>query len=180
MGGRRVRPRGLRPPLPGVAVVTVGALLATLAGQGVQVALASPAAVSGRAALVSTPPELPSKTLSGPDVPVSVATDSSAYVPGASRVGSDGSYSYTVPLAVPQGRLGVQPSLSLEYSSGGGNGLLGAGWSLAGLSSISRCAKTRATEGMTSGVGLDTSDPFCLNGQKLITVKGRDNSPKSD
>jgi hypothetical protein len=33
-------------------------------------------------------------------------------------------------LSVPPGRIGVQPDLSLSYSSGGGNGWVGFGWDL--------------------------------------------------
>jgi hypothetical protein len=44
---------------------------------------------------------------------------------------------------VPPGRAGIQPNLSLEYASGGGNGFVGVGWGLAGLSRISRCPNLR-------------------------------------
>ena len=35
------------------------------------------------------------------------------------------------PIELPQGRLGIHPSLSLNYNSAGGNGWLGLGWDLA-------------------------------------------------
>lgn len=38
--------------------------------------------------------------------------------------------SYSVPLTVPPGTANLAPSLSLQFSSAGGNGLLGIGWSL--------------------------------------------------
>jgi hypothetical protein len=42
-----------------------------------------------------------------------------------------GAFHYTYPIAVPPGRLGVQPSLALTYSSQGANyGGIAAGWSL--------------------------------------------------
>lgn len=41
-----------------------------------------------------------------------------------------GTASVSVPLAVSPGRAGLQPALSLSYSSGGGNGPFGLGWSL--------------------------------------------------
>src|SRR6185312_10179293 len=48
-----------------------------------------------------------------------------------------------IPIWVPPGRAGIQPELSLEYTSGGTNGLVGVGWGLAGLSRITRCPNMR-------------------------------------
>ena len=45
-----------------------------------------------------------------------------------------------IPLAVPPGRHGMQPSLGLTYSSSGRNGWVGVGWSLE-LGSIERSTK---------------------------------------
>ena len=41
-----------------------------------------------------------------------------------------GSGNFTVPVALPPGRNGFQPQLSLTYSTGNGNGAFGMGWSL--------------------------------------------------
>jgi RHS repeat-associated protein len=41
-----------------------------------------------------------------------------------------GTGNFTVPIALPPGRNGFQPDLSLVYSSGSGNGPFGLGWSL--------------------------------------------------
>src|SRR5438105_1428048 len=41
-----------------------------------------------------------------------------------------GTGNFTVPIAIPPGRNGFQPQLSLVYSTGNGNGLFGLGWSL--------------------------------------------------
>ncbi|HMQ35852.1 MAG TPA: SpvB/TcaC N-terminal domain-containing protein, partial [Chloroflexaceae bacterium] len=48
-----------------------------------------------------------------------------------------GTGNFTVPLALPPGRGGLQPALSLAYSTGGGNGPFGLGWGL-GLPGVSR------------------------------------------
>ncbi|MEO5727507.1 MAG: SpvB/TcaC N-terminal domain-containing protein, partial [Byssovorax sp.] len=87
-------------------------------------------------------------------------------------VSATGEYQYRIPIDVPQGRAGVQPSLALVYGSRGGNGHLGVGWQLQGLSEINRCAKTFATEGYADGVNFDADDVFCLDGHKLIAVSG--------
>ena len=45
----------------------------------------------------------------------------------------------------------MRPSLALSYASGG-TGVLGVGWSLSGLSSITRCGQTLSTQGYVGGV----------------------------
>src|SRR5262249_12611038 len=61
---------------------------------------------------------------------------------GNFRVTSDGAGSYSIPLWVSPGRAGIQPELTLEYNSRSGNGPLGVGWALQGLSQITRCRRT--------------------------------------
>ncbi len=85
---------------------------------------------------------------------------------------SNGVATYTVPIAMAPGIAGMVPELSLQVSSPGGNGIAGLGGSLSGLSSISRCAKTIAQDGFAAGVNLDRQDGYCLDGQRLILVKG--------
>src|SRR5215475_15107255 len=41
-----------------------------------------------------------------------------------------GTGNFTVPIALPPGRNGFQPQLSLVYSTGNGNGPFGLGWGL--------------------------------------------------
>ncbi|MDH6252847.1 RHS repeat-associated protein [Chryseobacterium sp. H1D6B] len=48
-----------------------------------------------------------------------------------------GSANVSYPIVIPSGRKGMQPSLSIAYSSGNGNGWMGEGWDISGLSSIS-------------------------------------------
>ena len=50
---------------------------------------------------------------------------------------SGGQASYSIPIVVPPGRKGMQPTVSLNYSSSSGNGLAGVGWGLSASSSIS-------------------------------------------
>ncbi|TXT40776.1 MAG: YD repeat-containing protein, partial [Comamonadaceae bacterium] len=66
----------------------------------------------------------------------------------------------------------MQPRLELVYSSQVGNGSLGMGWGLSGLSTISRCAKERASDGVSESVTYTMSDRYCLNGQHLMLVSG--------
>ncbi|NPU10059.1 hypothetical protein HL666_04745 [Bradyrhizobium sp. 83002] len=93
-------------------------------------------------------------------------------LPGGFSVSQSGAATYSVPIAVPPATAGLSPSLSLDYSSQGANGLLGAGWSLGGVPSIGRCARTLAQDGVLGGVNFDSGDRFCLDGQRLIVVSG--------
>ena len=85
---------------------------------------------------------------------------------------SGGSGSYSIAIPVPPGIAGMQPALSLNYSSKGGNGDLGMGWSLGGLSAIHRCPSTQAQDGQSVGVNYSSSDRLCLDGQHLMKMSG--------
>lgn len=83
-----------------------------------------------------------------------------------------GAFQYRIPLSVPPGIGGVTPKLELSYSSQSSGSLLGKGWNLGGLSSISRCPRTKASDGVMGGVNFDANDRFCLDGQRLIVLSG--------
>ncbi len=92
--------------------------------------------------------------------------------PGQFQVSESGAATYTIPIQVSPGVGGMEPKLSLNYSSQSGNGLLGVGWSLGGLGGVSRCPKTIAQDGVRGGVNYDGNDRFCLDGQRLIAISG--------
>ncbi len=89
---------------------------------------------------------------------------------GALRVTDRGTASYTIPIEVPPGRLGLEPELSLSYLGTKVNGMLGVGWAVTGLSSITRCRTTHAQATELRPVLLDDQDRFCLDGETLIQV----------
>jgi RHS repeat-associated protein len=77
-----------------------------------------------------------------------------------------GTGNFTVPIAVPAGRGGLQPELTLTYSTGHGNGPFGLGWSL------SIPGVTRQT---AKGIPRydDARDTFILSGaEDLVAVPG--------
>ena len=76
----------------------------------------------------NTAPPIPGP-LALPPSPI-VPADEVGYLPASWDVTATGAFTYSIPIEVPQGRAGMQPSLSLTYSSGAGNGWLGEGWSL--------------------------------------------------
>jgi hypothetical protein len=100
---------------------------------------------------------------------------------GSFAVTRTGAGSYSIPIWAPRGPNGLQPNLSLAYNSQSGDGAVGLGWSIAGLSSITRCGSTYAQDAAPAPVTLSYSDRFCLDGQRLrltssedLTTYGRD------
>jgi hypothetical protein len=93
------------------------------------------------------------------------------FTPSSFRVNESGAATYTIPIRVPSGTAGMEPQLALVYNSQAGNGLLGTGWSLSGLSFISRCGRTLAQDGVIAGVTYDSNDRYCIDGQRLVMVK---------
>src|SRR5207253_1327954 len=104
----------------------------------------------------------------------SAQTVAAGFTPGSFRVNASGAATYTIPIQVPPGIAGMEPKLAFTYNSKGRNGLLGMGWGLSGLSSITRCPQTFAQDGpqdgSIGGVNLIPRDRFCLDGQRLVMV----------
>ena len=86
----------------------------------------------------------------------------------AVSVSPGGQASYSMAIAVPPGIAGMSPNLAFSYADGGINGPLGVGWSVQGISSISRCPSTKPVDGVSRAVFFDTADKLCLDGQRLI------------
>ncbi len=85
-----------------------------------------------------------------------------------------GAAGYNIPITLPPGRNGVQPSVSLNYSSRSGNGIAGVGWSLSAGSAISRCGATYAQDGFIKNVTYSAlDDRLCLDGQRLVVTNGK-------
>jgi RHS repeat-associated protein len=99
--------------------------------------------------------------------------------PGSANV-SSGTASYSIPIHIPPGTNGVIPSLSISYNSMGGNGILGMGWSLGGLSMISRAPHNRYLDGEVSEVQINNNDRFALDGGLLINTAGTNGNDLSE
>lgn len=84
---------------------------------------------------------------------------------GAGTVAADGTFVYSVPIEAPASAAGIEPSLTLEYTSAGGVSMLGRGWSLGGLSQITRCSPEKG-EVIANGDPL-ADRAFCLDAVRL-------------
>ena len=87
---------------------------------------------------------------------------------------SNGAATYEIPIQLPPGIAGVQPALALAYGSQSGNGLLGVGWNLSGLSNISRCPRALAQDNYRGAVNYDLNDRYCMGGKRLMAISGAD------
>ncbi|MFZ2752164.1 MAG: SpvB/TcaC N-terminal domain-containing protein, partial [Lysobacteraceae bacterium] len=107
-------------------------------------------------------------------------SDSVSVTPAQFRVAESGAATYAIPLFTVPGTAGVTPQLSLSYSSQGGDGPVGMGWSIGGLSAVSRCRATResgdfivggvVTDGNPAPVNFSATDRYCLDGQRLLSA----------
>ncbi|MFD2452201.1 SpvB/TcaC N-terminal domain-containing protein [Ideonella paludis] len=85
-------------------------------------------------------------------------------------VTESGQATVNIPIQVPRGIAGMEPHLALNYSSGAGNGLLGLGWTLSGISAITRCPKSIQHDQVRGVIRFNTGDRYCLDGQRLLIV----------
>ena len=102
----------------------------------------------------------------------SFATNSVGRTQGSYATSPTGAATYSIPIWAPKGPNGVQPGIALTYNSRQGNGYVGVGWGVSGLSSIYRCNLTIAQDGMAAPVALATSDGYCMDGQRLRLTGG--------
>ena len=87
---------------------------------------------------------------------------------GKIEVNAGGQLQYTLPIAVPPGVKNVSPNISLMYLSNSNNGIAGYGWTVSGLTAITRTSKNIEKDGELKAVQLDYSDYYSFNGQRLI------------
>ena len=159
------RRQALRALAGGLAVAQILAVIQAIA-------ILAGAAPAGAAVGDLPLPDYNQAAVANPTATASAGTVPMGGTRGRFSVSDSGAAQYEVPLAVLPGRGGLQPSLSLRYSSDAANGVAGVGFTLSGLSQISRCDKTVADNGTAEGVRLEDSDRFCLNGQQLFAVSG--------
>jgi RHS repeat-associated protein len=78
-------------------------------------------------------------------------------------------------------RAGLEPNISLEFVNGAPNGLMGPGWSIGGLSSISRCPRIAATNNRwVRPVEYNDTDQLCFDGKPLVLTDGTHFQPGAE
>jgi RHS repeat-associated protein len=89
-------------------------------------------------------------------------------IAGTFNVSQTGGANYIVPISCPPGIGQMVPQISVSYNSQGGNGMLGMGFSITGLSAITRVPKDFYHEGNYTPITFDSNDRFSLDGNRLI------------
>lgn len=98
---------------------------------------------------------------------------------GKFAVDRTGAAHYSIPIKVAPGVNGLQPKLTITYNSRGGASQLGLGWSLSGVSAVSRCPESAAVGQTPAPINMAESDDFCLSGTHLVPNGGWANNGKS-
>ena len=93
-------------------------------------------------------------------------------IEGNFAVTPNGSATYQIPIKMSPGTAGMQPNLSVVYASGSSSGVMGLGWSIAGLSVITRGNKNPYLDGNYGAVNMDLNDVYYIDGNRLIIKTG--------
>lgn len=82
----------------------------------------------------------------------------------APTANQQGTASVSYPIEMPSGRLGMQPNLAISYNSSGGNGWMGEGWDISGLSAITVDSRW----GTPTFDNSTESETYSLDGEMLM------------
>ena len=91
---------------------------------------------------------------------------------GALGTSASGAATYDIKLDLPASSYCPVPQIGISYNSQSGNGILGIGFTLTGLSSINRVPSTIYHDGKIGSVTNTTSDLYALDGNRLILKSG--------
>ena len=90
-------------------------------------------------------------------------------IPYTHNVTSTGGKSYTIPLEIAVAN-GITPQIAMVYNSQNGNGLLGVGWNLSGLSAITVTNKNIYFDNeVAAPISGDSDLVFVLDGVRLVS-----------
>lgn len=92
-------------------------------------------------------------------------------LPGELNISEFGGAVYSIPITLPNGIGNMTPNLAVTYNNQSGNGLLGWGWNITGLSSIVRAGQTLFHDDQESAVNFE-DDRFVIDGKRLMLCSG--------
>ena len=91
---------------------------------------------------------------------------------GTAAVSPTGAASYSIAIEAPKGVGDLMPSIGIAYNSQSGNGLVGFGCNITGLSAITRGMKTIAHDNSVKGISYDNNCALYLDGKRLLLKSG--------
>ena len=89
-------------------------------------------------------------------------------IAGEASVNIVGAATYTIPITLPIGTQGLQPSINIGYNAQAGNGLMGKAWDISGLSAIAKVRKSNYFHTNTTNIS-NLGYGFALDGARLIS-----------
>ena len=89
-------------------------------------------------------------------------------LPMTTDVNDNGAAVITIPIDCPPGAGGLKPDLSFVYNSQAGDGIMGPGWSIGGMSKISRVPYKYYYSNYSNAVNFTNQDDYSLDGIRLI------------
>ncbi len=102
------------------------------------------------------------------------SSDDSPVLPsnGVFDVSQAGAATYSYAINSPQGVGGMNPNIAITYNSQRGNGIVGWGCNISGISAITRGIKTVFHDGVAIGINHDNYDAFYVDGVRLLRIPG--------
>ena len=111
---------------------------------------------------------------------VCMAQDAIGTTEGEFSVSPIGSAVYNIPIQARDGYSSFSPHLSLTYNSSDDNNIVGYGWGITGLSSISATPHTPYFDGSDlKGISVSSTDAYSLDGIRLLWKSGTNGKKNS-
>lgn len=111
--------------------------------------------------------------------PVISTSEDSPVLPsnGVFDVSQAGAATYSYAINSPQGVGGMNPNIAITYNSQSGNGIVGWGCSISGISAITRGMQTIFHDGVAVGIKHTNDDIYYVDGVRLRFVPGTKTGP---
>ena len=101
-------------------------------------------------------------------IPFQGLAQNTSNISGSFDIGPVGNATYNIPIDLLPGTAGIKPDISIVYNSFSGDGIMGKGFSLSAVSSITRTNTTVFHNGSISDIKFNNTDNYMLDGNRLM------------
>jgi Salmonella virulence plasmid 65kDa B protein len=91
---------------------------------------------------------------------------------GKLEISDGGHAAFTLPIAMPPSIKDVGPTINLTYNHSSVGGIVGQGWNISQISTITRISTRQDIDGFRDGMDYDSNDKLALDGQRLLIKQG--------